>query len=651
MKYQKIGPYVLLQRIASGGMADIFLAKKSGPNNLNSFYAIKKILVKYAEMPEFHKMFHEEAKVTNALSLDIHKNVMTSATYKKIGSHYVFVMEYIKGLNLKHFLNLAEKKEIPLSPEGILYIIAEIASGLDHLHNLVNLKTGQPLKLIHRDISPQNIMISHNGQIKIIDFGIAKASILEESQVDAGIKGKMAYMSPEQAVGNNLDHRSDIFSLGVMLWELLAKKRLFLADSSLKTLRNVKDCQIPDIKSFNPNLPEGVEQILRKCLAKNKNDRYEHASDFAQDLYKVTQGQNSFSSYNFEKLSKNIYTEDIIKNRRLLAKYMNTSMEESDSVMDITNVGVDIDKLDKEDTQDLSTQTNVQTEQPLVITSAHEPLVNRSTPAPSQKPVAPRVSQKPATPTPTPTYRKQKVTSHTKGDIDLKLNTMTQHNIQIKQKTLRKSTFEEKFTMANQSSKNTHTSQQRSRTFKKKNKTSPIFAMAFSASVAVAGFFLLSTTTQQNILLKKVTQLVNLKKINHLVKRFTKQPQIPVANVSPLIKKNTVTASENLTRKPTSVNTASNFSTFFHTDPAGAQIFINDKPINISPNDIKLPTNKIVKITVTKYKYRTEEFKINTNLLLQGNRKPTSINPRVVVNKQEIKVVLKKLKKADDIVK
>lgn len=604
MKYQKIGPYILLQRIAAGGMADIFLAKKSGPNNLNSFYAVKKILEKYAEMPEFHKMFHEEAKITNALSLDIHKNVITSATYEKIGNHYIFVMEYIKGLNLKYFLKLAEKKNSPLGLEAILYIITEIASGLDHLHNLVNLKTGQPLKLIHRDISPQNVMISHNGQIKIIDFGIAKASILEETHADSGIKGKMAYMSPEQATGNSLDSRSDIFSLGIILWELLAKRRLFLADSSMETLRNVRNCQVPDIKAFNPNVPPQVEQILKKSLAKNKEERYKRATDFAQDLHKAIQGKESFSSYSFEKLAKKIYTNDIIKNRRLLAKYMNAPIDKNTSFVDITYLGLDFNKLDKEKTQDLS----------IAIFSK---------------------KQSSAISTLTSTLAKKITINSTEKSIDFKLDTVAENQIKIKQKNLIiPKASKSSATATYKHSHNTYAASQRAKTFRKKPKSSPFFGIAFSASLAIAGFFLFSSTNQQNILLQEVAQLKTY---------LTRHLQTQSLNISSPVTKNIITAPRLIkVKKPN--DTSLTLLTYFHTNPAGVEIFINNKPISISPNNIELPKNKIIKVTLKKYKYHTEEFTINTNLLLQERRSPASVNSKIIINKEEIRVTLKKLK-------
>lgn len=600
MQYQKIGPYILLQRIASGGMANIFLAKKSGPNNLNSFYAIKKILAKYAEMPEFHKMFHEEAKVTNAIGLDIHKNVMTSATYEKIGNHYIFVMEYIKGLNLKYFLKLAAKKEIFLSTESILYIIAEIASGLNHLHNIVNLKTGQPLNLIHRDISPQNVMISHNGQIKIIDFGIAKASILEETQVDSGIKGKMAYMSPEQATGGSLDARSDIFSLGIVLWELLSKKRLFLADSSISTLRNVRDCQIPDLKTFNPNISAKVERIVKKSLAKNKEARYKHATDFAQDLYTAIQEQKSFSSYNFEKLSKQIYADDIIKNRRLLAKYINIADDKKTSIEDITTTGMDVQKIDKEDTCNLSLKN-----------------LDLSNKKPDPK------------------------------NINLQLNTASVYNYKLnsQSKHLASSALK-KITRTNiiyKNYKNARLSNlaQVSQSYKTQNNSSSIFTIGLSLFLAISGFFFFSSNEQQNTVLKKTLFAVHYIK-SAWIKNNTKPKVLNLT--SPILTTSPIQAIKSSKTKTT-------FLTYFNTIPSGVEIFINNKPVGISPNNILLPKNKLIKITLKKDKHATEELTIHTSRLLKKYRQPASINSRIQINQKVIIVKLNKLKAKTKLIK
>lgn len=618
MQYQKIGPYILLQRIASGGMANIFLAKKTGPNNLNSFYAVKKILTKYAKMPEFHKMFHEEAKITNAIGLDIHKNVMTSATYEKVGNHYIFVMEYIKGLNLKYFLKLAEKKEILLSTESILYIIAEIASGLNHLHSVVNLKTGQPLNLVHRDISPQNVMISHNGQIKIIDFGIAKASILEETQLDAGIKGKMAYMSPEQSTGGSLDAKSDIFSLGVVLWELLSKRRLFLADSSIKTLRNVRDCQVPDVRTFNSDVSDELARIVKKSLEKNKEARYKHATDLAQDLYAAIQAQKNFSSYNFEKLSRQIYADDIIENRRLLAKYINISDDKTTSVKDITNAGMDTNKIDQEKTQDLSLRQE---------NSRFKNSLNKSA-------------------------------SSTNIDLDLDLDNVLTYKIKSDQKNLatpvlsktsaygqkRNSASKTKASMLSKNYKNNRlfSGSNYTRTIKPEKNSSPVFVISLSLFLAIAGFFFLSSKQQQNIVFKKT--LVAASYVKSMVFTSSDDNKKTKLNVvSPVLK-----APENFANKGVVNNT---FLTYFNTSPSGVEIFIDDMPVGISPNNVLLKKNSLVKITLKKQSYKTEEFKLNTNRLLKKYRQPASVSYRVQIRRKIITINLKKLKTKNNLIR
>ena len=163
-------------------------------------------------------------------------------------------------------------------------MIKEVASGLDHAHRLINGTTGRPLNLVHRDMSPQNIMLSFEGEVKVIDFGIAKAENQLEATQAGTLKGKFGYMSPEQADGQVVDSRTDLFSLGIVLWEMLANDRLFTSNSEAAILRKIRDCQIPSIRKINPSVPVELENIVLKSLAKDKAQRYQTAAAFQKDL-------------------------------------------------------------------------------------------------------------------------------------------------------------------------------------------------------------------------------------------------------------------------------------------------------------------------------------------------------------------------------
>lgn len=358
---RKLGSYLLLEKIASGGMADIYLAKKDGAKSTSSFFVIKKILSRYVQTSEYQDMFDEEAKLTSSISMDPHKNVVSLIGYEQIQGEYFLVMEFIKGKNLKSFFRLAHKLKKTLEFPWILNLVHEVAEGLHHLHTLVDVSTGKPLNIVHRDVSPQNIMISHTGQVKIIDFGVSKASILDETQLNKGLKGKVPYMSPEQIQGKKLDHQTDLFSLGVVLWELLSGSRLFLGSSEANTLRNIGKCHIPSLESMCPELPKGIDGLVRKALNKLKSDRYKTALDFAQAI-DVFMDKNSCSmkEHDFSQYAKMIYADDYIKVRNKLAQYIN--LPSTPSVQQFNEVslsGKTQDPHTNRPSQDIKTNTNI----------------------------------------------------------------------------------------------------------------------------------------------------------------------------------------------------------------------------------------------------------------------------------------------------
>jgi len=210
-QFERFGKYILLEKLASGGMAEIYLAKSLGAQGVNKFLAVKRILPQYSENPEFKEMFREEAKVSVNLR---HSNVVPIFDFGEEKNQFYLVMDYVEGRNVRQMLNELKKQQIQLSIEQICYIVREAAGGLDHAHRCIDGATGRPLNIIHRDISPQNIMISFEGEVKIIDFGIAKAETQLEATKAGTLKGKFGYMSPEQADGLPIDVRTDIFFSG-----------------------------------------------------------------------------------------------------------------------------------------------------------------------------------------------------------------------------------------------------------------------------------------------------------------------------------------------------------------------------------------------------------------------------------------------------
>lgn len=323
---EAFGKYLLLEKLASGGMAEVYLAKSIGANGINKFLAVKRILPQYSDNPEFIEMFKEEAKI--AVNLN-HGNVVSIFDFGVERRQFYLVMEYVEGQNLRQLLNHMKKENKDFTLDQIVYAVKEVAAGLDHAHRCLDGATGRPLNITHRDMSPQNIMLSFEGEVKVVDFGIAKAENQVEHTRAGTIKGKFGYMSPEQADGQSVDLRTDIFSLGIVLWELLAKERLFVAQSEAATLRRVRECQIPSLRKINPNIPPELERICNKALAKDRSLRYQTSAAFHKDLNRFLNVQYpEFSTQEFSKFMKSLYNKMYVENRKKFADFAKLTHDE-----------------------------------------------------------------------------------------------------------------------------------------------------------------------------------------------------------------------------------------------------------------------------------------------------------------------------------
>ncbi|OFZ31518.1 MAG: hypothetical protein A2622_02745 [Bdellovibrionales bacterium RIFCSPHIGHO2_01_FULL_40_29] len=317
--YEKFGKYVLLEKIAAGGMAEVYLAKSAVANGLNKFVALKRILPQFFSNEEFIDMFKEEAKV--AINLN-HGNVVSIYDFGIEKKQFYLVMEFVEGRNLRQVINELKKNNKSFSIDQSIFIIKEVAAGLDHAHRCVDANSGRPLNITHRDMSPQNIMVSFEGEVKVIDFGIAKAETEKEETKAGTLKGKFSYMSPEQAEGQPIDPRTDIFALGIVLWELLANDRLFTGSNEAAILRKVRDCQIPLIRKVNPLVPQELERIVMKALAKDRNVRYQTAANLHRDLNRFLNMQYpDFSSQDFSSSLKESFKVPYLEAREKLIHY------------------------------------------------------------------------------------------------------------------------------------------------------------------------------------------------------------------------------------------------------------------------------------------------------------------------------------------
>lgn len=274
------GKYLLIRQIAVGGMAEVFMAKQKGVKGFEKVVAIKRILPHLTENREFLKMFIDEAKVAAQLT---HQNIVQIYELGEIDDSYYIAMEYVIGKDLRTILTVGRELQKPLSLGNALFIASRLCSALHYAHRKKGF-TNEPLNIVHRDISPQNVLISYDGEVKLVDFGIAKAAAKDSKTQLGAIKGKILYMSPEQAWGKPVDRRSDIFSLGTLMYEMISGKRLFLAANELGILEKVRNAEVPSLRAIAPTITPDVEAVIYKALAKSPNDRYQSAGDMKREL-------------------------------------------------------------------------------------------------------------------------------------------------------------------------------------------------------------------------------------------------------------------------------------------------------------------------------------------------------------------------------
>jgi serine/threonine protein kinase len=272
----QIGPYLVLERISAGGMAEVYKAKQVGAEGFERPVAIKRILPHIARDPNFIAMFQAEAKLAVQLQ---HGNICQIYQLGRHEDSFYIALEYVDGRDVGAVLDYHQKQNRGIPLPQACYIIMRACEGLDYAHNKKD-NAGKPLNIIHRDISPPNLLISYEGEVKLIDFGLAKA-VGSSIQTQAGIiKGKLAYMSPEQVRGSQLDARSDVFALGIVFFELLTARRLFRRDSDLETFDAVRQCKVPRPSEINQAIPATLESVLLTALARNPDERYASAGAF-----------------------------------------------------------------------------------------------------------------------------------------------------------------------------------------------------------------------------------------------------------------------------------------------------------------------------------------------------------------------------------
>ncbi len=286
--------YKVLEKVAAGGMAEVYRAESAGLEGFKKIVAIKRVLPHLSEKKQFIGMFLDEARVSAHLS---HSNCVQVFDIGVGDNTYFIVMEYVDGSDLKGVIEYRRKHNMPFPVEEACLICVRICEGLAYAHELTDGK-GESLHIVHRDMSPPNVLITRHGEVKIVDFGLAKANSQLERSEPGIIKGKFSYLSPEAAKGGTVDARTDIFAVGIILWELLAGRRLFMGESDLETVRMVQAARVPSIRELNKNVTADLEKVLMKALTEDPDQRYLRARDFGtalnQLLFKVGRSVSSF---------------------------------------------------------------------------------------------------------------------------------------------------------------------------------------------------------------------------------------------------------------------------------------------------------------------------------------------------------------------
>ena len=327
-EFVTLGRYQLLSRLAVGGMAEVYLARQGELSGFKTLVVVKKVLPHLAAKPDFINMFLDEARIASMLD---HPNIVRITEVGRTEDEYFLAMELVQGKPLASILQQAERAKTPLPHSLGALIVANAAAGLHHAHQLTD-ASGNLLGLVHRDVSPQNIMVSFEGSVKVIDFGIARALGRLGDTNSGSLKGKLGYMAPEQARGEPVDARADIFSLGVVLWECVAGRRLFLRENELATLRAVVYEPIPSVSKF-AQVDTALDAIVRRATARNVEERFQSAEEVRIALEQWVFSSGGASTHDLSTLMKAWFPSDHQQWQR--ASRLALDMQESDPPIDV----------------------------------------------------------------------------------------------------------------------------------------------------------------------------------------------------------------------------------------------------------------------------------------------------------------------------
>lgn len=325
---KKMGKYTLLEKLGSGGSGEVYLAFSKMQNEVVQFFAVKILNTEQSANPRALKMLRKEASLANVLK---HNSIVSVYECGQEGEDFYVAMNFVNGLALNRFMHycITRKQMIPI--EHALYIARSVAAGLEYARTCKDPRTGKSLNIVHRDISPQNIMVNFEGEIKIIDFGLARTSDFGDKTQSDQIMGKLKYISPEHARGERVDHRSDIFSLGVVLWEMLSGRRFYQDLTDAGVVRWLSNPEHSELITHNSKINHELDQIVAKACAGDVNQRYQTSGEFHDAL-------NSYLNYNYPHFSPNEF-------RQMFRSIFHKEMSETERKLAyyISKMGADID--------------------------------------------------------------------------------------------------------------------------------------------------------------------------------------------------------------------------------------------------------------------------------------------------------------------
>lgn len=304
--------YRVVERLEAGGMAEVYVGEQQSVQGFKKKVAIKRVLPHLAQNKNFIGMFLDEARLGARLN---HANIVTVFDIGAADNTYFIVMEFVDGCNLKKIIEALRRQGRTFPAKEAIYLSMEACRGLSYAHELTD-DDGNPLKLVHRDVSPPNILISRRGEVKVTDFGLAKATTQLEKTDPGVVKGKFSYLSPESALSEPVDARADIFAMGIVVWEMLAGRRLFLGETDFETVKLVQEANIPPITQFNPEVDSAFEEVLGRALARRPDDRYQSAREFGDSLAGYLFSRKmKVTSYDIANLVKSTLAQDDQKPR------------------------------------------------------------------------------------------------------------------------------------------------------------------------------------------------------------------------------------------------------------------------------------------------------------------------------------------------